>query len=349
MQNLDTTPRSPAYLPSIGIIIAIAIVIAGTIATISIGNNVDRRLRSDLLIRAQNAALLLSSEEIVKLHADDRDLANPAYLDLKEKMTKLIAVNPDARFFYLMGYDDPNLFFYVDSEDTLSGDYSPPGQKYVDATATEVTNFIAGTDYVEGPYTDSWGRWISASAHIKDASGNVVAKLGIDVDAKRLQKELLFVRGTILSITILLALLFGLFALYAKRSFRMIDVLSGANATLTTTKSRLEATNKMAHLGTFRWTPKSGFVSFDEGMYALTHQNVDKKLAYDSFRRMLAPKDEHVFDMALEKAKEGVENFSLDYTIYYPEGGSVALHSECTIEHARDGSVATISGTAQAR
>ena len=351
MQNSnDSSSRSPAFLPTVGFVLAIVILIVGTICTITIGNNVDERLRNDILIRAQNAALLLEPEEIIKLHADDRDLGNPAYIDLKDKMSDLIAVNPDARFFYLMGYDGVNMFFYVDSEDSLSEDYSPPGQKYLDAEPDEISHFINGIDYVEGPYTDSWGRWISSSAHIKDAKGEVIAKLGIDVDADRFQSELMFVRITILAITILLALLFGLFSLYARRSSRLIDVLSGANATLSSSKSRLETASKMAHIGTFRWTPKSGFVVFDEGMYTLTMQKVDKKMTYEKFKKMLIQKDQNIFDELLAKANsENVNNVALDYTIYHPDGGTAQIHSECVVERAGDGSVVTILGTAQAK
>ena len=351
MQNSnDSSSRSPALLSTIGFVLAVLILIVGTVCTITIGNNVDERLRNDILIRAQNAALLLEPEEIIKLHADDRDLGNPAYVDLKDKMSDLIAVNPDARFFYLMGYDGANMFFFVDSEDALSEDYSPPGQKYLDAEPAEISNFMNGEDYVQGPYTDSWGRWISSSAHIKDAKGQVIAKLGIDVDAQRFQSELMFVRITILAITILLALLFGLFSLYARRSSQLINTLSGANATLSSSKSRLETASKMAHIGTFRWAPKSGFVVFDDGMYLLTKQKVDKKMTYEKFKKMLVQKDENIFDDLLTKAdSENINNVSLEYTIYHPDGGTALIHSECVIERAGDGSVATILGTAQVK
>ena len=61
-------------------------------------------------------------------------------------------------------------------------------------------------------------------------------------------------------------------------------------------------------------------------------------------------KDENIFDDLLTKAdSENINNVSLEYTIYHPDGGTALIHSECVIERAGDGSVATILGTAQVK
>jgi signal transduction histidine kinase len=76
-------------------------------------------------------------------------------------------------------------FFYVDSENEHSPDYSPPGQVYGEASTQLLSAFTEESPFVEGPIRDSYGNWVSALAPVVDeSSGKVVAILGVDMPAK---------------------------------------------------------------------------------------------------------------------------------------------------------------------
>ena len=76
------------------------------------------------------------------------------------------------------------MFFYADSEDPSSEDYSPPGQDYPEATPIMFQIFNGAKYGFEGSW-DRWGYWFSAYAPIVDEqTGAVVALVGMDLPGK---------------------------------------------------------------------------------------------------------------------------------------------------------------------
>jgi len=146
----------------------------------------DRQLRTDLLQQTQLVAQALNLDRIRALTATEADLTNPHYKNLKERLVAVRAVNPDCRFVYLMGRRvDGAVFFFADSEPPDSEDYSPPGQVYEDATESDHHVFDARVAAVEGPYSDSWGLWVSALVPVIDPQTNdLLAVIGMDIDAR---------------------------------------------------------------------------------------------------------------------------------------------------------------------
>jgi signal transduction histidine kinase len=107
---------------------------------------------------------------------------------LKGKLTSLHEANQDSTFVYIMGMKDGELYFVADSEDPESEDYSPPGQVYYEESLAFENAFGAQASGAEGPSGDRWGTWITGVAPII-VNENVVAAVGIDVDANEFQKQ----------------------------------------------------------------------------------------------------------------------------------------------------------------
>ncbi|MES2930460.1 MAG: GAF domain-containing sensor histidine kinase [Patescibacteria group bacterium] len=168
---------------SILILTAIVLVV-GIFMTLSIGEKTDTEQREALQLRAEIAAKAIRSEDILNLSGTTADIDSPVYVNLKNIMQALKGVRPDIRFVYLMGYSGgEKLFFYIDSEDPRSPDYSTPGDIYEDTTPQELDGFKNGQAFVEGPLQDEWGTWVSAFAPVKDENGTTIALLGMDVNA----------------------------------------------------------------------------------------------------------------------------------------------------------------------
>lgn len=146
----------------------------------------DHQLRAELQQQTRLMARVVNMDRIKALSGTEADMASPNYQALKEQLTAVRSANPQFRFAYLMGRKaDGQVFFFVDSEPPGSADYSPPGQAYEEAPEGDRRAFETKSEVFEGPLTDRWGVWVSALVPLLDPdSGDVVAVLGVDVDAR---------------------------------------------------------------------------------------------------------------------------------------------------------------------
>lgn len=151
---------------------------------------VDKSQRESLLFRAGTIALTLDPSSIQMLSGSAADLNTENYETLKRSLIEIRALNRDVRFVYILGLRNNKQFFYVDSEDPSSADYSFPGQPYEDALPEDIANHKAGNSYTFGPYSDSWGEWVSAYAPIKTQDGKVVGMVGLDIAAEDIKLRL---------------------------------------------------------------------------------------------------------------------------------------------------------------
>jgi hypothetical protein len=173
------------------ILLALFILLVGILAAIFVAQYVKTQERELLLTRAKTIAAGISDDMILPLSGTIADVSLHEYEDLKRQMMDIQAANPDAHFVYLMGFRDGELFFYADSEPEDSEDISLSGDIYDDASDFKVKNAYEGRAFIEGPYKDQWGTWVSAYAPIVDhQTDRVIAVAGIDVDAKALQQKI---------------------------------------------------------------------------------------------------------------------------------------------------------------
>jgi len=129
----------------------------------------DRKIRTELIQQAQMESQAVNIDRIKSLTGTNSDLQNTSYLRLKEQLSAVKHINNKCRFVYLLGRNsDGNIFFYLDSEPESSRDYSPPGQIFSEAPEEIRHVFGTRTPSAIGPYTDRWGRWITAFIPIHD-------------------------------------------------------------------------------------------------------------------------------------------------------------------------------------
>jgi len=166
--------------------LAVIVIITGSAFSLFAVQQEDARMREVLLNDARIAVQSIDPVTVEALSGSPADLNDPAYLALKERMTRIRAVDPSIRFVYLIGQrENGEFFFYGDSEPPESEDYSPPGQLYPEATALVRDAFSADAAKIGGPDTDRWGTWISSVVPVADpATGTVIAVYGMDIDAR---------------------------------------------------------------------------------------------------------------------------------------------------------------------
>lgn len=182
-RKLNKTNRVPRLLMLVS---GLALLAAGGLFITWTAHRVDRQMRDEIFLQAQMTAQAVDVKNVAALSGTEADLASPDYRRLKEQLSLIRKANPKCRFIYLMGRrPDGKIFFYVDSEDPDSADYSPPGETYDEATKDDYQVFTTGSGNVNGgPYKDRWGVWISAMVPmVNPNTSKMLAVLGMDFNA----------------------------------------------------------------------------------------------------------------------------------------------------------------------
>jgi len=198
------------YLP---ICVILMIVIGGWALTNYTSNNFDKARKHSFLHLAIVSATTINVPQMTSLTGTLDDTTDENYIQLKKQLMNLRrnlnldGFKENCRFIYLLGLRDDKIFFIADSEPENSPDISLPGDIYDEASPKTKQCFSDSLPIVEGPVADRWGKWISGFAPIRDRSGNTIALLGIDTDAKRWQKSYALIRISVIATIGMLSLI----------------------------------------------------------------------------------------------------------------------------------------------
>jgi hypothetical protein len=109
-------------------LVAVLIIVVGIGIIIWSAEEQGAAQQNELLTKTRLAGTGILAGDIVRLTGSSADLTSPEYDTLKNHLHQLRQSEPNIRFAYLMGQkNDGTVFSYADSEDSSSGDYSPPG------------------------------------------------------------------------------------------------------------------------------------------------------------------------------------------------------------------------------
>jgi hypothetical protein len=196
------------------ILLVFFITVVGWFSANTVGNNTTETMRRNLISRASLAASALDTTLVSRLSGSPKDLDNPAYLMIKQKLRTMRESNPDLRFIYLMTMKGEHVVFMVDSEPIESKDYSPPGEVYAEASPELFAAFKSCMKFIEGPLPDSWGVWVSGLVPIIEPhSHHLLGMFGMDIDAKDWQQQIFRDRTVPITRTLLI-LLFVVFCFF---------------------------------------------------------------------------------------------------------------------------------------
>ena len=162
----------------------VAVLVVGVASSLYVYVMVDRTGRAHLVDRVQTVAQAIPGDTLPAISANPGKEDLPAYTALKDVLIRMRAANHDVRFVYVVGaHTDGSLYFFADSEDSTSLDYSPPGQAYPEATPLMKEVLARGVSGTDGPDRDRWGVWISGYTPVYNSAGRVVALVGVDIPA----------------------------------------------------------------------------------------------------------------------------------------------------------------------
>ena len=176
-----------------------------------------------VLLIARSIEATLPKEDLKLLEAKPEDVEKPQYKTIKEALTSVIKVNPNAKFAYIYTEKNDKIFFVADSEPEDSEDYSPPGQEYSEAKPEDKQPFRDGKEIITVALEDRWGTWTSVLIPMKDAvTGKTIAVFGMDFNAKSWNRTILF--EVIKSSLFILLALFFIFNIQSKNKSLSTDL-----------------------------------------------------------------------------------------------------------------------------
>lgn len=212
------------------ITIALVILVAAVSVTLAaVGwDGKSTEIREGLGERSQMVAAALDPDNIMQLEGKPSDERLQAYDDLKTQLAAIKKPDPTIRSIYLAGERDGRLFFYVDSEQPDSDDYSPAGEWYDDATLEFKEMFTTGQPVVEGPVTDEYGTFISGLAPIfvRPGAHRVVAVIGMDIEASTYWRNVIQAAAIPLLAGTSLIMVIGIFEWIRRRNNQLMNLRS---------------------------------------------------------------------------------------------------------------------------
>lgn len=194
---------------SFSVVVAIVLLIMGYVLYKGITLNFENLTKENMVNTAKAAAQLIDIEKHEKL-VSIGDMKSPAYVSEKEKLQKL-QKEIGVKYIYTLRKNDNKTTFVIDAAES---DAAEIGKEYDMLPAMEQAfSGVAQAD--KEFYTDEWGVFLSSYAPIKNASGTVVAIVGVDVEAK----DILSMRSMI---RMQLIIMFSLFTLIITGAIWMI-------------------------------------------------------------------------------------------------------------------------------
>jgi hypothetical protein len=167
------------------------------------------KLSEDAMEQALIVAQSIDSKRLKNLKGNSTDLNSPDYVRIKEQLTQIRFAHRKCRFLYLMGRKkDGTVFFFLDSQPPDSEDYAPPGLIYDEVSKEYLHTFYSGKRRTVGPITDRWGTLITSLVPIySQENKELIAVLGMDIDAKDWRREIISQVSLPISLTISIILL----------------------------------------------------------------------------------------------------------------------------------------------
>lgn len=160
------------------------------------------RVREQVIAITATAAPEFDVADLNQLHTW-QDTRKPVFRKVVEQLQDIRRRNPKVRYAYIMRpTDDPYFYQFIADADALDirvfpdstgdglrNDVNPPGYSYYDyeGLSSSFYRALREPDADIQPCFDLWGVWISGHAPIRDAQGNSVAIIGMDIDASEIK------------------------------------------------------------------------------------------------------------------------------------------------------------------
>ncbi len=193
--------------------------VAGWMLTLWRGQLADTELRGELRQRVLSLARAIHPPRLQALSFTAADEEAPTYIRLCEQLRSYHAFMGGARGFYTVAPRGRELVFGPESYTRDDPQSSRPGTVYERPSPELQRAFGLRTSLTVGPYRDEYGEFLSGYAPVVEArSGNVLAMVGVDLEADVWRRALASARreGLLCTLLVALALTAGFYLLHLR-------------------------------------------------------------------------------------------------------------------------------------
>lgn len=177
------------------------------------------QLRSRLMTIAGVASQMIDGDSLAAIPLTKAAVDDPRYRSVASTLMKIKSVAPTITYIYTLTRTDPQgtFRFIVDPEPKLPGDSASgayPGDAYDASRFPELPKGWDGPAADRTLGRDEWGVFMSGYAPVRNAKGETVAILGVDMsaeDVKAIQSEIARRAVWVLVIATVLSVILGLF------------------------------------------------------------------------------------------------------------------------------------------
>ena len=210
----------------------LGVLISSVIFLVWTANNEVSSLKTSLQVEAFRTALSLRTDRFKAFNGKPEEQLLPEYERLESMLQSIANIHPlwDGCFI-LRRHLDGSVYFLMDFN---LGDSKfqtvPYGQVYADCPEAFKKVLTSHESVIVGPYTDAFGRWITAAAPVVDpATGDVLAAIAVDMQAssfnKTVRAALKEPAGFVVSLFLILIVWF-VFSTYRPHRFRHLELIS---------------------------------------------------------------------------------------------------------------------------
>lgn len=179
-------------------------------------NALKEQAREDILGFATFAASQIDGDAIAGIRPGDEQ--TPAFQAVQERLIQMKKAFPNIKNAYVMRKQGSAVVFVVDDDYGITSDAAAIGREYLSPSPEMLAGFsepAVEKDFV----TDEWGTTLSGYSPVRDAGGNIVASVGVDVD-----KELVVAKQNVINWTsymiVFLAILMAVFGVLGVEQVR---------------------------------------------------------------------------------------------------------------------------------
>jgi PAS domain S-box-containing protein len=189
-KNAQVRPSKTPSRTGILLVLSGLVLSAGIWTARESGQQTDLRMRRELARQARSIAETIFPHDVRALSFTAEDIDRPEFQRLSEQL-RAYATATGLRSLYTMTLRDGELIFGPESLKLDDQYASPPGTVFQKPTEKDFEIFRTGEAAVQGPDSDEYGTFVTASAPVIDPlNGKVLITVGLDIETPVWKREI---------------------------------------------------------------------------------------------------------------------------------------------------------------
>lgn len=222
-------------------IVFFLVITFGSSLTLFVGRNQDMEMRENLIVYAKTIEQSIDWQPFSAVLNTNPELLKPNDLkSLDVQLNNACKANKNCHFIYLLYSENAiknqyqHINFLLDASPQPASEISHLGDSFFEATEGLKNAMSTKTALVEGPLTDRWGTWVTASVPLTTTQHtNNFVMLSVDVAATSWNKKILNKMLTPFVFTLFFLVILGLLMLLNNRREQAVNKILNLTSQLT--------------------------------------------------------------------------------------------------------------------